>query len=103
MLSMIVDYILLVIIKILMAVFFAGLAGLAIFLAYWIFCDYTTAVMTLKGIAFDKNGIGKFFATLVFVGCFFHTSEYKSSPKKFNTNKYLDRVFFEHDSGNRMF
>ena len=101
MLSMIVDYILLVIIKILIAAFFAGLAGLAIFLAYWIFCDYTTAVMTLKGIAFDKNGIGKFFATLVLVGCFFHTSEYKT-PKKFNANKYLDRVFFEHDTGVRM-
>ena len=103
MLSMIVDYILLVIIKILIAAFFAGLAGLAIFLAYWIFCDYTTAVMTLKGIVFDKDGIRKFFATLVLVGCLFHTSEYKSSPKNFNTNKYLDRVFFEHDSRNRMF
>ncbi len=103
MLSMIVNYFFLLIAKILIVVFFIGLGALVIFLVYWIFCDYTTAVMTLKGIVFDKNGIGAFFATLVLVGCFFHTAEYKSSSKKFDTNKYLDRVFFEHDTGARMF
>lgn len=103
MLSMIVDYLFLLIAKILIVAFFIGLGALVVFLAYWGFIDYATAIRKIQSIL--MGDVMMFFSLLLLVGCMFHTPDTKSisSRKKFNTNKYLDRVFFEHDSGNRMF
>ena len=101
MIAMIFDYIFTVIVKLLLLVFFIGLGALVVFFAYWGFSDYTTAISTVKDVLTGDTAL--FFDLLLLVGCFFHTPEYKSSSKReFNTNKYLDRVFFEHDTGVRM-
>ena len=101
MIAMIFDYIFTVIVKLLLLAFFIGLGALVIFLAYWGFADYATAILKIKHIFTGDAAV--FFGLLLLVGCFFHTSEYKSSSKReFNANKYLDRVFFEHDTGVRM-
>ena len=101
MLSMIRDYLILLFVKVL----FAGIAFivfmLVVFLGYYFFCDYGRAINEVMAILTSDSL--KFFLGLVSIGLLFHSAEYKSSPKKFNTNKYLDRVFFEHDTGNRMF
>ena len=103
MLSMIVDYLFLLIAKILIVVFFIGLGAVVIFLAYWGFIDYATAIRKIQSIL--MGDVMMFFPLLLLVGCMFHAPDTSniSSRKKFNTNKYLDRVFFEHDTGNRMF
>ncbi len=103
MLSMIFDYIFTVIVKILIVAFFIGLGEVVVFLAYWGFIDYATAILKIQSIL--MGDVMMFFSLLLLVGCMFHAPDTSSvsSRKKFNTNKYLDRVFFEHDTGNRMF
>jgi uncharacterized membrane protein len=50
MLSMIVDYLFLLIAKILIVAFFIGLGALVVFLAYWGFTDYATAILKIQSI-----------------------------------------------------
>lgn len=102
MIAMIFDYIFTVIVKLLLLVFFIGLGALVIFLAYWGFADYATAMLKVTRVF--TNDMAVLMYILLTVGCMFHTPSSKdtSSRKKFNANKYLDRVFFEHDSGVRM-
>lgn len=101
MLSMIRDYFLLLFAKAIFAVLFFALFMLVVFLGYCFFCNYGRAIHEVTDILTCDTL--KFFLGLASIGLFFHTAEYKSSPKKFDTNKYLDRVFFEHDNGARMF
>jgi hypothetical protein len=103
MLSMIRDYLIMVLAKIIVGAFFGGLVLFGFFILYWIFRDYATAATTMKATL--TCDAAKFFSLLLLVGCFLHTAEYKSAPKKseFNTCKYLDKVFFEHDTGSKMY
>ena len=101
MLPMVRDYLLILFGKL----FFMFLAFVAFvfcaFVGYSFFCGFSRAYFEIYEIL--TCPAMRFFVGLVVFGCLFHTAEYKSSPKKFDTNAYLDRVFFEHDTGNRMF
>lgn len=103
MLSMIKNYLVMFFAKVLIVISFILLGASVVFLAYWVIVDYATAISKIKSILMGDVMI--FFSLLLFVGCMFHAPDTKgnSSRKKFNTNRYLDRVFFEHDSGSRMF
>lgn len=101
MMSMIRDYLLMFFVKIIFALLFLALFLFCVLVGYSFLYGLSGAYTEVIEIVTCPTM--KFFVGLAVVGSLFHTAEYKNSPKKFNTNKYLDRIFFEHDSGSRMF
>jgi len=93
MLSMIRDYIILVLVKLVIASVLFGLGLVGIFIAYWIFCDYARATMQLHEIVI--NDFTKVVLGFISLLCLFQnetTGNSNGHAKKFykKTEKYFE-------------
>lgn len=93
MLSMIRDYLIMVLVKLVIASVIFGLCLLGIFIAYWVFCDYTRATMQIHEIMI--NDFTKVVLGFISLLCLFQdvtTGNNNGNAKKFykKTEKYFE-------------